>query len=559
MRTRAAVAGWWAIPAFVVLALMTPMVVQTKTYGGDWPNHLWLVHQQGLNIQDLGRPSLYVQSSLGVHLPWFAFYGGTLYALVGGLGALLGMRSLVAYVACYALLVAAAYAGCSWIARQCGLRGWTAHVPGALYVTSAYYVTNAYGRGAFAETAATSAIPVVLAAGMHLLRSERASPPAILALLAGIVVMSGSHSITLVWGSVFLFAVVAVALAVQRRLPPPARMLRVSSVVALGLAVNAWFLLPLAANASRTQIAAQPAAMQYTDLSSPSSVLSLRRHATQPDGGRGTKVNAQLPILAIAWAAGTLALCAAGGRGTWRRWGLGLGALLALFTWLTLSPSAVEALPGPLDRLQFPYRISTYATLCAIGLALAALVAARTLPVARRRVVLGAVVVVSLIGFGQAMAQILDAPSSSQRDLAFGTSPNHAPVTWYAPLDYADASAPQVSPSVPAPLIVPVDGPKRERYSVPVEIPREEIMATNIAAGPYLVDVEGAAPVGRTPHGTMVVRVPSGRRTVSVSAKDSAAVRIGSAISIVAVAVIGLGLLAVPARAVARRARRRSP
>ena len=99
--------------------------------------------------------------------------------------------------------------------RAVGVRSWMAHAPAVTFVASAYYVTNLYGRGAWSEFVATSALPLMVASGLKIARSQRreAGPAALF--VASAILASGSHNITLLWGSI-TFAVVLVALRVAR-------------------------------------------------------------------------------------------------------------------------------------------------------------------------------------------------------------------------------------------------------------------------------------------------------------------------------------------------------
>src|SRR4029077_3628741 len=94
------------IPIVGIAALIAPMVLTGRTFGIDWSGHLWLVEMQARNITALGRPSLFIQSGIGAFYPWYAFYGGTLYSIAGGLSVLSGGHSTAAYIACYALAFA---------------------------------------------------------------------------------------------------------------------------------------------------------------------------------------------------------------------------------------------------------------------------------------------------------------------------------------------------------------------------------------------------------------------------------------------------------------------
>ncbi len=131
-------------------------------FGADFTNHLWLVWQQGRAIETNHLPTLFMQSaSDGVFQPFYGFYGGTLYALVGGLSALLGDRPNLAFEASIVLGIAMAYGGVWWLARQLGLSRPLSHALGFAFVGSAYYVTDLYARGAWPEFMALSALPIV--------------------------------------------------------------------------------------------------------------------------------------------------------------------------------------------------------------------------------------------------------------------------------------------------------------------------------------------------------------------------------------------------------------
>src|SRR5262249_43945425 len=139
----------------------------------------------------------------GLFNPVFAFYGGTLFALTGALGVVLGESTIPAFALVTLLAIAAAYGGLLWLARQLGVRGVVAHAPAIVFVTSAFYVTNLYGRGAWSEFVAVSALPLVVAASLRLVRGPWRVGP-IVSLVAASALFSGSHNITLLLGSTLL-------------------------------------------------------------------------------------------------------------------------------------------------------------------------------------------------------------------------------------------------------------------------------------------------------------------------------------------------------------------
>ena len=72
-------------PLLLLLALAWPLLFSNSTFNEDWMNHLWYVWHQSLTIRADHLPSLFINYSHGIFYPVYAFYGGTLYALAGGL------------------------------------------------------------------------------------------------------------------------------------------------------------------------------------------------------------------------------------------------------------------------------------------------------------------------------------------------------------------------------------------------------------------------------------------------------------------------------------------
>ena len=78
-----------------------------------------------------------------------------------------------------------------------------------------------------------------------------------MAFLGSVVVFTGSHNITLLWACVVgVFTVAVQAALVRPKLPTLGRMASVIGLVCLGLAVNAWYLLPDVLYAARTNVVA---------------------------------------------------------------------------------------------------------------------------------------------------------------------------------------------------------------------------------------------------------------------------------------------------------------
>jgi hypothetical protein len=551
---RAVLRTEFLIPVVVIGTILVPLLLTERSVN-DWTNHLWLLYAQGRDIEELGHPSYFLQSNLGAFLPWYAFYGGTMYAAGGLLSVVIG--AIPAYVVLHVFAVGAAYGGFVWLGKLAGIRGWWSHVPAILFVTSSYYVTNLYGRGATPEAFATSMIPLVIAGAIHLTASERWTFGPVAAYVAAVIMFTGSHSLTLVWGATFIAAVLTLMVVVAwSRRPSRRRVGAVFGVTALAGAVNLWFVLPLLAYSSRVAIGDESASLvsfglDYTDSAELFSVL---RDTPQP---LLHTIQAQLPVLVIVWGILAFVVVARSATRATRNLTVGLVAILVAVVVLLLSPGLIEDLPGPWGRIQFPYRLVTYATLAASGIALVLLRPVQELGSPKRVVLAGLLVITTAISCALALDQVLGARSlSGDRSLAVASATSPPP-TWdgNATFDYADATAPVVTPTIADPLVVPTQ-PGSDRVSVSLPPGTTGTVQTNVAAGPYLVDVAGAEPVGRTEDGFMIVevRARAGEAPrVTFSAKTSALLGFGKAVTILAL--IGTGVLLAMLLRRSRRAR----
>jgi hypothetical protein len=541
----------WLLPAAVIFGLLTPLLFTDRTFSTDWGNHLWLIWVQGRNITDLGEPSYFLQSSLGVFYPYYAFYGGSIYAVLGAISA--AASAEVAVALAYAGALAASYLGWTWIARQLGVRGWRAQLPGCIAVTAPLAVTNLYGRGDIPEAIATSVIPLIAAAALSLIREPRLRLRDATAYLAGIAVLTGTHTLTLVWGTIFLLLCAALLVAcnwhaVRDRVR---RGYVVAGLAALGIGVNAWILMPLILYHGRL-LEREPDPIGLTAYTDPEWLFSIFRNAGDPYPIVTADVNAQLPVLALLWAL----IC---GAAYWRfaspgnrKVALGLLGLGTALLLLVLSPSLIEGLPKVLRFIQFPYRVLAYVDLCVVGLVTLALVAMERDPASSRVPVL-ALAGIALFNFGLSVDQSFAVRwwlSGREEALESSARP---PRSWYAPLQFADGSAPVVEPTLSLSRLLVEDGEGSYKAAYPPG--PAGTVETNVATGPYLVDVSGARPVGRTGDGRMIVRLPASRdhrRVVEVKAALSPAMIVSRWLTLAAL------VLAVAAAAFVLARRRRA-
>jgi hypothetical protein len=559
-------------PALLIGALAWPLLFTNSFFTESWLDHLWFIWHQSLTIRADHLPSLFLNSASGVFYPEFAFYGGTLYALVGTLSLALGDAPLQTYILTFLLAFAAAYGGWYWIACLAGLRGWSAHAPGIVFITSAYRITSLYAIGDWPEFVAVSMIPLMVAAGLSVLRAERTRPLPALALVGSTVVFFGSHNITILWGSTAL-ALLGLAILIwvpqARRAVTRRGALRVIALAVPALFVNAWFLLPAIAYESHTLISSQYAhelallrgTMQIV---SAKYLFAISRSVTPPKGGVDFSVS--LPTLAIAWVLGSIALLPRNARGgPWPRLLLILSGLTVLLGLLMTHRELLLALPRIYNQLQFSYRLESFVLLGISGALLAALAALQGTSRYRRlwTWTLAPILVVSaILGIQQADGY----RQTTSRSLALSSYLN-PPLGGEELNNYIYVDLPILTDTRGRPPMVyfPPAAVHDNRVSATTHLPPGQLAYTNIAGGPNFVHVTGARIVGITPTGDNVLEItrdpgapraslprsglaarrkPVPTETISLSPTHTTPIVLGRLLSLIAIVVL-FGELAV--------------
>lgn len=560
-----------AIAALAVLFIASPLLFTRDGFSPDFTNELWLSAYQQHVISAHLLPTLYTQTQQVVFNPFFAFYGATLFAITGGLGALLGGSTVLAFEIMTVAAIAAAYGGLFWLGRQLGVRGIAAHAPAIVFVTSAYYITNLYGRGAWTELMATSMLPLVIASALRIVRGPPRVAPAV-CLVAASVVFSGSHNITLLLG----VTVTALALALywvlsgRSRDLPWRRMAAAAGLFALGVGLNGWFLVPDVSFSHDTLISTDIIPWSATSVYNSAGLIFNPLRAAPPNP-EAPALYLQIPVIALAWGLFAIPL-------VWRYRRLRAGVITALAIVIGLlvvimSEGVYSRLPQLFQEIQFPYRLHTY-----VVLGCAALVLLGTLALTRRarsgratgadrvlRAGLGLAV-----AFGVALcAWQMWVPNThtniegwyhsfADRSEALASVPPAMPGSWNARNNYGDRTLPVVSTERqitlnPSTLVNSDRVAGRGLFP-----PGLQPFATNISGGPYFVHVGGGVHiVGRTAGGTLVLarnKNGSGAIPFEVSPELSGPVVLGRAVTIAAAAI----LLALGLAAAVRRWRRSS-
>lgn len=544
-------------PASLLIGgLVWPLFFSSSYFAGDWIAQVWFMWKQSLTIQAGHLPSLFLNYPHGVFYPQYAFYGGTLYALTGVLSLALGNAPIEAYALTYVLAFAAAYGGWYWIARLSGLGRWWGQVPGLVFITSSYYLTLVYGRGDWPEFVGVSMIPLMIAAGLSVLRSHRLHMWPALALTVSAVFFFGSHNLTLLWGSTTIFLVglaIVICIPQARQQITRAGLVRLARIAVPALLISAWFLVPAVVYESNTYIANEFATWQEwlrstMRLVSSAHLFTVSR-ATAGTPGSGFVLS--LPILVMGWALVGLAIALRTGlRAVWTRIVLICAGVTVLWIVLMTHAGLILALPRLYATLQFSYRLESYVLLGLSGMVLALLVLAQQSGSPRlrawRRWALPPILAVGIVG---AIQQAAAYPVTADRESSF-VGMYHAPS---APgetlLDYLDVRQPALTAPNGRPAEVNFDTTPAQgsRISKVVHLRPHELVFSNLLGPPPLIHVTGARIVGLNPsEGSDVLEIEpppsssSGQRapfpaeTISVSPATSLPVLLGRVLSLCA-------------------------
>jgi hypothetical protein len=565
----------------LLVALTWPLLFTSSGFTGDWEHHLWLVWHESLSIRSSHFPSFFLNTNYSVLDPIFAFYGGTLYAFAGTLSLVLGESPVRAYIVIYLLDFAAAFGGWYWLGRMAGLGRWLAMIPGLIFVTSAYYVMLVYVRGDWPEFTGTSMIPLMLAAGLSVLRADRLRPGGAVALAASSILFFGSHNITMLLA---LTTLALTGLAVVVCVPDARRQItlrgsvRVAGVVVPAALVSAWYLLPTLAYESRTHIGSnyhekQELLKDTIALVSAAHLFTFSRASTL-GGSSSYPFALSLPVLAIVWIlAGILVLPWSSPDRMWARILAICSGMAVLVTLFMTHVALLLALPRVYWSIQFSYRLETYVLLELCAAVLAALALARSSPQHARawRWMALPVCIVSLVG---AIEQIRGYPEPGQSRYAAFQS--YGEVYTGNNGNYEDHSERKFLGKYLPKIDIPFSSVHGSKVSFSTHLLPGALVLTNIAAGSYLVHVTGATPVGIDfKNSDMVLSVGSGHgasavpadaaaiskrtaptETITVSTGEGLPIVLGRLLTFCGLAILILELLVLPACRLLSRRRR---
>jgi hypothetical protein len=516
----------------ITLVVASPMLLTRSGFAIDFTNYLWTAWAAGRELVHAGHPAYFLNTTgAGIFYPWCAFDGGPLYMGTGLISWLLGGHGEVAFVAVTMFSIAGSYGGVLWLGRQLGLGGWTAHAPALTVVTSAYYTTNLYGRGAWPEFIAVGVIAPLLASALHLARTPAWRPLPILTFVVSIAIFTGSHNITLLWGTAVIAGAALVlwlALGLPGRLPYR-RLVAISGLGLTGVLINAWFLFPDIAYEGKLAVhSLPPFDWPYTsEFNTPAVIFNPLRSVPSHSGTPA--LYAQAPDWFLAWglAAGVLLLLRRPSARRLRRAWIGAVVIVATLLGMVMSRQFWSVLPYPFVEIQFPFRLGSYIFYAVAGLVLVGALALQRVGAADHpgRAVAGLRLAL-LVACGTSLGLCLWQewvpntlfPNSYRNRGAALASVNVLPRTWYDPGIYHDASEPEVAVPPKRFLYISPSRIHGDRFAAWMRLPPgPQPIQTNIGGGAYMVHIAGVQRLGRNPEGYAVVRrVNNGRGPVYI-------------------------------------------
>ena len=392
------------LPPLLVAALLIPFAVRQNAWY-EWENAYWFLQRQAEHVSAHGVPTLFLHTKDGSFYPFFLYYGGFTIGLLAYPAALLGAWPV--FLASMVAAVVGGYLGIWWTALSLGLSRRLAVLPALIYATTPYVLSDAYGRGAWAELVGVNAVAVMLGGWTALLRADARYPRLALGALVGSgSLLAGTHNVTLLMTAAVLPLIVLALLPFtaggMERAAVLARLGRGAIATVLGVGLTAAWLVPNLWLGPKTFISqvtmsqegfvATAPFVRVTNVLSPWPVVPAEFKDVM-------WIYAQGPALAIAWVLVALAITlVASRRGDVSRGTVASSvALVVLGIALlesTTHPTWWPSLPRLVQTVQMPMRLLPFVAIV-VAVAVAVLVAGIGRQRARGPLMAGLVVVVA--------------------------------------------------------------------------------------------------------------------------------------------------------------------
>ena len=132
----------------MVAGLLIPFAVRQNAWN-EWQNAYWFLQRQTEHVAAHGVPTFFLHTNDGPFNPFFVYYGGFTIGLLAYPAVLFGAWPV--FLASMVAAVVGGYLGIWWAALNLGLSRRLAVLPGLIYATTPYMLSDAYGGGAWAS------------------------------------------------------------------------------------------------------------------------------------------------------------------------------------------------------------------------------------------------------------------------------------------------------------------------------------------------------------------------------------------------------------------------
>lgn len=425
---------WPWIAAFAVFVTCIPLFAWNHHFYNDWPNHLGMIGYVGEYLKAHGALPETFNTTPIVGRPTPMFYGNLYLPPLGALSALTGPRAALSLVVVALLFLQ--FASVRQLLRDATRDEGIACAAAVIVTWAIYPLTDLYNRAAITEFVAITALQTGTCLWTYYARDPAGRGQA--GLVAGLLVTVGAgvHPPTALFGGL-TFAVLWLASLVW--CPDRTRLLARSLAISVAAAgVLAPWLYVLGKFGGQLNIVRSNPPLSFfpKSLDALETRLSVVPTVGPDPTGMGTpnldpQISVPLGAALILFAAVALA---ARGRDRVARRAFAFAALCAAATGLLLALSvfteAWTALPKSFTIIQFPYRLTAFVNVAALGAltgVLAVLVRSRHHAL-WSRLVLGVGVVVASVGVGLKVPRCLEGGSGAD---AVVTDYANPPRDWY--------------------------------------------------------------------------------------------------------------------------------
>lgn len=516
------------MPHVLMGALAIPFIVHQNSWY-EWSNALWLLDLQTAHVSAYGVPSYFIDAAGSYFYPQQLFYAGPGLSLLAYFALVFGTWPV--FAALTAAAFSAASAGVSWTARNLGVSPRLAIIPGVLFASTPYVVSNLYGRGAWAELLAIGGVALALGAATSLLTGRARSQPLVLVVLAlSVAWIAGMHNLTLLF-TALLAPLLAVALFPILRVAARVALRRYALVffgAVSGLALVGVFLAPNVWLGGQT-VTSHSSRLLLTAINGfdrPSVVFD--PILSQPPNAGNTDLHTETLVLPLVWCFGT-ALAAAFRRRFDARTVLSLTSLTLVGIGITLliaDPHWWLHFPTTLTAIQFPFRLVTYLALLTV-LAVAMLLASPAIHRSRTAVGLLLLATAWQVGLATDLAISAKQRGAGVPPTAASVRANVLPLAW-APFQQVEFRL-VISHPIPAPSqqasVDPIGDDSPPQISMWGSQPVGSLVATALVSSPLIRVAGDASVAGATVAGLDVLRVNRSPWHVTVSSVCDTCVR----------------------------------